>query len=169
VDHRKKLISAAAVLALLLATTTGCAKTRWAIVKHFRAPGEELTTFPEQVWKEYDCESQKRPFFIIEKNELSLQTVIAGSDFGHRLIYVMCPVLPTQVVEGTLSTRIRYKGDPIVRQTDSHFEIKPGRWTVDAIVHLPEDAEPGVYAYELEFEGDPLFFNKGLTFVVVAR
>jgi hypothetical protein len=164
-DHRKKIATAAALL-LLVTAITGCAKTRWSVVKLFRDPGEVLTTFPEEVWKEYDCDSQKRPFFIIEKNELSLQTVIAGSDFGHRMVYVMCPVLPTQVVEGTLATRIRYKGAPIVNQNDTHFEIKPGRWTIDAVVHLPEHAKPGIYAYELEFEGDPLFFNKGLTFEV---
>jgi hypothetical protein len=153
--------------ALLLCT--GCATARWSVAKHFRTPGEKLETFPDQVWEEYDCDAQKRPFFIIEKNELSLETVLTGGDFGHRLVYVMCPTLPTQVVAGQLSTLIRYKGNPIVRQTDSRYEIKPGRWTVDAIVHLPEDAEPGIYAYEMEFEGDPLFFNKSLTFLVEAR
>ena len=79
----------------------------------------------------------------------------------------MCPNRPTEVVEGRLSTRIRFKGRPIVRQTDTRYEIKPGRWMVDAIVHLPDDAQPGVYAYELEFESDLLFFQKSLTFVVV--
>ena len=38
---------------------------------------------------------------------------------------------------------------------------------VDALVHLPENAEPGVYAYEVEFESDRLVFEKSLTFVVV--
>jgi hypothetical protein len=79
----------------------------------------------------------------------------------------MCPDRPTEVVEGRLSTRIRFRGRPIVRQTDSHYEIKPGRWMVDALVHLPENAEPGVYAYEVEFESDRLVFEKSLTFVVV--
>ncbi len=164
-DHRKKLVCGLVTVALC----TGCATAHWSVVKLFRTPGEKLATFPELVWKEYDCDAQKRPFFIIETNELTPQTVVAGGDFGHRLVYVMCPILPTQVVEGRLSTRIRYKGNPIVRQMDSRYEIKPGRWTVDAIVHLPSDAEPGIYAYELEFEGDPLFFNKSLTFVVKTR
>ena len=74
-----------------------------------RDPGESLETFPEGVWEEYDCENQKRPFFIVEKNELMPEKVVPGGDFGHRLVYVMCPKHPTEVVQGTLSTRIRFK------------------------------------------------------------
>ena len=163
-DHRKILATLAA-----LTLCAGCGTARWSVVKQFRTPGEKLDTFPERVWDEYDCGSQKRPFLIIEKNDLIPQTVIAGGNFGHRLIYVMCPAQPTAVVAGTLATRIHFKGQPIVQQMDSHFEIKPGRWTVDAFVHLPDDAEAGVYAYELEFDSEPLLFKKSLTFVVTAR
>jgi hypothetical protein len=81
----------------------------------------------------------------------------------------MCPTLPTEVVQGKLSTRIRFKGSPIVQQTDTLYEIKPGRWVVDAIVHLPEQAETGIYAYEFEFDSNSLAFEKSLTFVVVTR
>ncbi len=163
-DHRKTLATLAA-----LTLCAGCGAARWSVVKQFRTPGEKLDTFPERVWDEYDCDSQKRPFLIVEKNELTPQRVIAGGSFGHRWVYVMCPELPTAVVEGTLATRIHFKGQPIVQQMDSHFEIKPGRWTVDAFIHLPNDAETGVYAYELEFESEPLLFKKSLTFVVTAR
>jgi len=163
-DHRKTL-AALAVLTLC----ASCATARWSVVKQFRTPGEKLEAFPEQFWDEYDCDRQERPLLIIEKNELTPQKVIAGGTFGHRLVYVMCPAVPTAVVEGTLATRIHFKGQPIVQQMDTHYEIKPGRWKVDAFVHLPEDAEAGVYAYELEFESEPLLFKKSLTFVVTAR
>jgi hypothetical protein len=154
---------------IAMALCVGCATARWSVVKLFRDPGESLETFPEVVWEEYDCENQKRPFFIIEKNELMPEKVAPGGDFGHRFVYVMCPNLPTEVVQGELSTRIRFKGSPIVQQTDTLYEIKPGRWVVDAIVHLPEQAETGIYAYEFEFDSEPLAFEKSLTFVVVAR
>jgi len=81
----------------------------------------------------------------------------------------MCPVRPTGVVSGRLRTRIRFRGDPIVRETTEAYEIKPGRWIVDAEVTLPENAEPGVYAYEMDFKGAALSFEKSLTFVVRAR
>jgi len=157
------------VVAWVATILGGCASTRWAIVKQFRNPGETLRSFPEEVWTEYDCASQQRPFLVIERNELSLTKVAPGSDFGHRMVYVMCPAEPTEVVQGELSTRIRFKGSPIVQQKDSQYEIKPGRWVIDAFVHLPEQAEPGVYAYELEFDSSSLEFRKSLTFVVVAR
>lgn len=157
-----------ALLTVLL-LATGCASMRWSLQKFMRKPGERLESFPEEVWEEYDCDAQKRPFFIIEKNELVPARVKAGGDFNHRLVYVMCPPRPTAVVTGRLRTRIRYRGDPIVRETTDAYEIKPGRWVVDAEVSLPENAEPGIYAYELEFKGTRLSFEKSLTFLVQAR
>ena len=66
------------------------------------------------------------------------------------------------------STRIRFKGRPIVRDADERYEIKPGRWVVDSFVRLPEQTEPGIYAYEIEFDGTRVDFDKRLTFVVRA-
>jgi hypothetical protein len=164
VDHRNGLIALIA-----MALCLGCASARWSVVKHFWDPGASLEAFPEVVWKEYDCENQKKPFFIIEKNDLLPEKVAAGADFGHRIVYVMCPEHSTEVVEGRLSRKIRFKGVPIVEKTDPVYEIRPGRWMVSAIVHLPEAAEPGIYAYEIAFDSDPFHFEKSLTFVVEAR
>ncbi len=159
---------AVAALALAALLATGCATQRWALVKHFRAPGEQIRDFPEVVWEQYDCALQHRPFFVVEENELFPSRVEAGGDFNHRLVYAMCPSEPTGVVAGQLVTRIRFKGRPIVRQNEERWEIKPGRWVVDTSVELPESAEPGVYAYELEFASDSIAFEKQLTFVVGA-
>jgi hypothetical protein len=128
-----------------------------------------LEDFPESVWEEYDCQKQARPFFVIERNELVPARVDAGGEFSHRLVYAMCPDNPTEVVSGRLLTRIRYRGEPIVRETTEAYEIKPGRWVVDSTVTLPRDAHPGVYAYELAFQSMDVTFEKRLTFVVGAR
>lgn len=157
-----------ALLALLLALN-GCASLRWSVERALREPGERLSDFPEEVWEEYDCGAQKRPFFVIERNELVPPRVKAGGRFAHRLVYAMCPTRPTGVVPGRLLTRIRFRGDPIVRETDDAYELKPGRWVVDAEVQLPPDAEPGVYAYEVAFQGAGVDFEKSLTFVVQKR
>ena len=156
-----KIVGALLVLALSL----GCAN----FTRSFRKPGEKIHAFPEEVWSEYDCQSQKRPFFIIEQNELVPSTVAAGGAFNHRMIYAMCPRQPTEVVTGTLHTRIRYRGNPILREATDSYEIKPGRWVVDAEVSLPPDAEPGVYAYEIGFQGSGVRFEKRLTFIVRGR
>lgn len=160
--HSKTLIAALVGLTLI----PGCASLRWTVQKALREPGEALTAFPEAVWEEYDCGAQKLPFFIIEHNELIPRRVHSGADFNHRMVYVMCPEHPTEVVAGQLSTRIRFRGEPIVHLTDDLYEIKPGRWVVDASVLLPEDAEPGVYAFEVQFHGRDVDFEKHVTFVV---
>jgi len=154
---------------MIAVLSPGCASLRWSFQKAFREEGVVNAAFPEEVWEEYDCDSQKRPFFIIEENELVPPRVKAGDEFNHRMIYVMCPKRPTEVVEGRLSTRIRFKGEPVVDSTDDAYEIKPGRWVVDAFVEIPEAAEPGVYAYEVEFSGRGLSFDKSLTFLVQPR
>jgi hypothetical protein len=164
VGHSK--VVASLLVALL---SLGCASLRWSVQKAFREEGSVNESFPELVWEEYDCETQKRPFFIIEKNELVPPKVKTGGEFNHRMVYVMCPVRTTGVVAGRLSTRIRFKGDAIVDNTDDAYEIKPGRWIVDAFVEIPGDAEPGVYAYEVEFTGGDLAFDKSLTFLVKER
>jgi len=154
---------------LIAVLCLGCASLRWSFQKAFRDEGIVNESFPEEVWEEYDCEMQKRPFFIIEENELVPPKVEAGDDFNHRMIYVMCPIRATAVVAGRLSTRIRFKGDVIFEEIDDAHEIKPGRWVIDAFVEIHENAEPGVYAYEVEFSGKGLAFDKSLTFLVEER
>jgi hypothetical protein len=85
------------------------------------------------------------------------------------MIYSMCPQNPTEVVVGKLHTRIRHRGTPIVRDTVNDYEIRPGRWIVDAFVTVPEAAQPGVYAFEVEFESTTLTFDERITFVVDER
>jgi hypothetical protein len=161
--HPKAL---ALLLSLLLLLAPACATGRGALVKLFREPGEAIRDFPELVWEQYDCSLQQRPFFVVEENELLPDRVRAGGDFSHRLVYAMCPRQRTEVVSGRLLTRIRFRGRPIVRQSEARWEIKPGRWVVDTTVELPESAEPGVYSYELVFQSDSIAFEKHLTFVV---
>jgi hypothetical protein len=155
----------AALIGLLLAVS-GCANLRANVQRSLRSPGERIETFPEQVWDEYKCDTRKRPYFSLETNELIPPQVKAGGSFNHRMIYALCPVRPTAVVTGRLVTRIRFRGDPILRERTEAYEIRPGRWVIDAEITLPPAAEAGVYAYEIEFTGGDLHFEKSLTFVV---
>ena len=164
----RSLADSTLAVVLALALGPGCVGLRWSLQKSLRDPGERLETFPEVVWEEYDCDTQRRPFFIMERNELIPPRLEPGDEFNHRMVYVMCPVRATEVVPGRLVTRIRFKGNPILREANEGYEIKPGRWVVDAFVRLPEQTEPGIYAYEIEFDGRRLDFDKRLTFVVRA-
>ena len=157
------LVATGLLLALL---ATGCASLPGVVLRTLRRPGERIASFPEVVWQEHGCDEKPRPHFALETNELVPAQVKAGSRFNHRMVYAMCPKRPTEVITGRLFTRIRFRGDPIVRERTEAYEIKPGRWVVDAEVTLPAGAEAGVYAYEIEFESEALDFEESLTFVV---
>jgi hypothetical protein len=156
----------AALLGLALLAALGCATTVGNVRKSLREPGEHFKAFPEDVWAEYDCDGRKLPYFKIERIELMPRRLRAGDEFNHRIVYALCPDQPTAVVSGTLHTRILFRGEPIVTQSDRKYEIKPGRWIVDAFVSVPDRAEAGIYSMELSFESRSLAFDKHLTFLV---
>ena len=56
----------AALVALVL-VAFGCANVAGSVLKSFREPGEHFEAFPEEVWKKYECEGRKLPFFKIER------------------------------------------------------------------------------------------------------
>ena len=151
-------------IALTLGTALGCATLDGLT----RKPGERLAAFPEAVWEEYGCAERKRPFLEIERYEISPKRLKPGDEFAHQLVYALCPRRLTEVVTGRLTMRIRYKGEPIVHDTEADFVLKPGRWVVDSFVGLARTAEPGIYAYEIEFESDDVNFDRLQTFMVGA-
>ncbi len=163
------MIGAAAVTALLVGAL-GCATPVWVgkIRRAVREPGQELVDLPGKIERQYDCDEKKLPFFQLEKNQLNPIRVHPGGEFNHRMVYAMCPENPTDVIEGVLVTRIHFKGKPIVSETLDPFEIKPGRWIVDAFIALPENAEVGVYALELRFTSktSEIKIHEGITFGV---
>jgi hypothetical protein len=132
----------------------------------FRKPGTRMADFPEQVSAEYDCANQKLPWFKLEKLEVWPKRIEAGQDLGQRLVYVLCTANPTAVVTGKLERRIIYRGEPVLRDTDAKYELRPGRWVIDVMVTVPPAAPEGLYALELEFKGGNVKFTGSETFAV---
>lgn len=132
----------------------------------FRDPGERLVALPQEIADEYDCATRPLPHFQLERNEVNPLRVRAGAEFNHRIVYALCPTSPTAVVPGKFTTRIVFKGRDLVVDTIPGFEIKPGRWIVDAFVRLPESAEVGVYALEIGFASEAIQFDESVTFGV---
>jgi hypothetical protein len=158
-------LTRAALLALAL-LALGCAGVVGNVRKSFREPGQHFEAFPEEVWNEYECEGRVLPFFKIERIELVPRKLRAGAEFNHRIVYVLCPERPSEVLAGTLHTRILFRGRALVSESDPAYEFKPGRWIVDAFVSVPERAEAGIYSMELGFEGSALSFEESRTFLV---
>ncbi len=154
---RWSLACAGALLLILPACTT--------IVLSMRTAGEENISMPDEVAEEYYCDKRQLPFFEVEKNELLPERGRPGEEMSHRLIYVMCPKRPTEVVTGTLDTRILHKGKILYRETIQQ-DLKPGRWRIDTFVPLPEAAEAGAYALHIDFKSKQGNFSRQSDFVV---
>ena len=59
-----------------------------------------------------------------------------------------------------------HRGSAVVHEKDPAYDLKPGRWVVDSFVRLPEEAEVGIYAFELEFKSPDVNFDRTMTFAV---
>ena len=163
---RRRAIGAA----LLACVWLGAGCTAVGIARRaLREPGATLLTLPDDVADKYECSSRRLPYFVFEKQEVNPKRVYAGDEFNHRFVYALCPRRATEVVTGTLRTRIRYKDRVIVQDEDEEFELQPGRWAVDSFVRLPDAASVGVYAIELEFTSRRVKFEHEATFGVDAR
>jgi len=147
-----------------LALTTACARIQLAM----REPGEANKSMPADVAEEYHCDQRPLPFFKIERNELLPERARPGQEMGHRIVYVLCPRRPTEVVSGKLDTRILFKGHSIFREVIEQ-DLKPGRWVIDTLIPLPADAEPGVYALEVDFTSRQGNLDERSDFVVKAK
>lgn len=156
-----------ALLALVLSLGAGCTAVGMA-KRALREPGPKLLSLPDDVIDEYECESRRLPYFVFEKQEVNPPRVHPGEEFNHRFVYALCPRRPTEVVKGTLRTRIRYK-DRAILQDKEEFELQPGRWAIDSFVRLPDGAKPGIYSLELEFDSRRVDFSNEATFGVDAR
>ncbi len=163
----RRSLLAAAMTGLLL-VNLGCAQWVGSMRRAMRAPGERLVDLPDRVARDYDCDERSLPFFQLEAHQVNPIRVNPGTEFNHHVVYVLCPVAPTEVVTGRLVTRIRFKGEAQVIEEVAGYEMKPGRWAVDAFVRLPGDAESGVYALELVFESEPIQLEERITFGVEA-
>jgi hypothetical protein len=132
----------------------------------FREPGEKLLAFPEEIWREYDCDKKDRPFFEIETNELIPRRIHAGEKFNHRLVYALCSNERMNEIVGTLYQRIYFKGQMAGNDTENGFSVKPGRWRKDLFVKVPTDADRGIYSSEIEFKSRELNFKEMKSFIV---
>ena len=134
----------------------------------FRSPGVRLVDFPEKVGLEFNCASQKLPWFKLETLEIWPKRLVAGKELGHRLTYVLCTPGPTDVVTGKLETRILFRGQPVLKESDPAYDLRPGRWVIDVFVTVPPSATEGLYALEIEFKSPNVKFNRSETFAVEA-
>jgi hypothetical protein len=116
--------------------------------------------------KEYRCGSKTLPFIALERNEISLSVVKPGEAFRHGFVYVMCPEKPPAPVKVKLQRDILRAGKAVLTDTTQDFELKPGRWSVNALVRVPSKAKPGSYDLQLRLIGPTMALIGTVPFVV---
>ncbi|HZD39144.1 MAG TPA: hypothetical protein VE131_00385 [Terriglobales bacterium] len=167
-----KLIADAIHMGLVLLgliPLAGCSVLYQQAVAASREPGDHIATTPDRVWADFKCGERQRPFVHIESMEVIPQMVRPGARVNYRLIYVMCPRQPSEVIETFVERRLLFKGEPVARNTHDDFELKPGRWIVDSFLTLPKNAPLGVYALEIVFNAPEGQSHKRVRSFVVAN
>lgn len=151
----------AALLAGLLLAAMGCTT----LTVKLRKPGVRHAAFAHEVEQDYACENRTLPFFTIETNELLPDRVKPGAELNHRFVYVLCPSVPTEVIEGTLVTRILHRAQAVTTDEIS-LDLEEGRWVIDTFITLPEEAPAGAYALDLRFSSKKGDLNDTVPFVI---
>src|SRR5918996_2989182 len=147
-----QVIVALALVLLSFAALSGCSALYQQVVAAARQPGEHIETTPDQVWHDFSCGKRDRPFVHVESMEVLPEMIKPGGRVNYRLIYVMCPIKPSEVIKTVVSRRILFKGEQVARNVNDAFELKPGRWVVDSFFTLPTNSPLGVYSLEVGFE-----------------
>jgi hypothetical protein len=147
----------------------GCSTLYQQAVAAIRQPGEKIATAPDKLWQEMDCSNRERPFVRAESMEVVPEMIKPGGRVNYRLIYVMCPVNPSDVIKTRVARRMLFKGEQVARNVNDSFELKPGRWVVDSFFTLPVDSPLGVYALEVGFEAPNGMAHKKVRSFVVSN
>jgi hypothetical protein len=147
----------------------GCTTLYQQAVAAIRQPGEHIATTPEEVWNEMNCANRQRPFVQAESMEIVPEKVKPGGRVNYRLVYVMCPARPSEVIQTKVARRMLFKGEQVAANVNDSFEIKPGRWVVDSFFTLPLDSPLGVYALEVGFEAPNGMGHKKVRSFVVSN
>jgi hypothetical protein len=139
----------------------------WDVKMTQREAGEQLITDPARVWRKLRCDNRKLPYLQVDDNEVIPLRLTAGEKINHHLVYSLCPATPSEVVTARLSRSILYKGDIIFEDVTQNYELKPGRWSVDAFVKVASQAQAGVYSLQVSLSGEDLNIIVDTGFVVL--
>ncbi|GBC88801.1 hypothetical protein HRbin13_00932 [bacterium HR13] len=114
-----------------------------------RSPGEKLLSTYQSVLK---SECNRGDLLKINENALLPEVVERGEKINHRIVYTLCS---ESSIKGEI-VRSVIKDNKAIMMDSSEYEFKPGKWSVDAFVVVPREAQPGTYVFEsiLKYRGE---------------
>lgn len=122
--------------------------------------GEHLIDTAAWISTEEGCaETPESPWVDFEQQRLEPPIVAVGEKLTHQLVYVVCDPDPAHVIEGTLYRNI-YRNGRLLHREPKAVYLKPGRWTINALIEVPAKSKPGTYTLKTEFIGNALGKHK---------
>jgi len=118
------------------------------------APGSKVLAPAEETFAALQCADKPLPLLIVESDVLTPNPAVPGTELHHRLIYSFCPKPGGKPVTGALTRSLSLNGTTVFSDVTKDVVIIPGRVAVDAYLTVPAAAEPGTYAYKVEFVRD---------------
>ena len=178
---RPRGVSATACLAslIIVALATGCAGLpepfqpigSWFSnqVNRGRTAGAKLLDPPQKVSGDFDCPSRPQPWVLLQTQELWPPQLSVSDELAEKFVYVLCPARGQAELRGTLTRRVRTRGQVIWSDAERDYELKPGRWVVELFLTIPAEATAGSYEFEVSFETNKVIFRDVKGFTVVRR
>jgi len=160
-----RVLSAAALASSLACVAPPPATPAYRPAKSSQLPGPKLLGTETEVAQEYACAGAKKPLLVLEESSLAPSPLAAGKEFGHRIVYSLCPARAKEGASGRLRTRISFGGAVLVDDT-ADYRVEPGRWAVDTFIALPPHAKPGAYELQLDFTSAQVRFAARMPFSV---
>lgn len=144
---------------VLIGLAASCTTTRL-------PPGERMSLNPQEAWRALDCSKKTLPFLKVEQNLVEPLELVAGGELRHTLVYTFCPAPTRETIAGTFHRRVKQADTVILHDITFPFEVRPGRWTVTAIIKVPREASPGSYTIETGLEAEKIGFDNEQVFRV---
>lgn len=142
---RKLSFCAAAFMAA--AALSGCSSMQdfhQNLVRSLRTPGETMVVNPEETALFHQCPEGRQDAPALLETDTIPNRVKPGEEINHRIRYVLCRADQSTALSGEIVRTVSYEGKSVFSDSTA-YDFKPGIWTVDAFVSIPENATPGIY------------------------
>ena len=145
-------------------TATKIKELQQKFVRSIREPGEKMVVYSQKTSENYSCHP-RRTTFILEQAEVIPNTVSSGEEINQRIRYAMCPYTPSATLQGEIIRTVLHNGVMMFKDV-TDYEFKPGTWTVDVFLQVPDDVKSGIYLLEVVLKYSQKTIRRTNEFVV---
>ncbi len=162
----------AACCLLLVAVSlmlSGCIGSLKAVSQDIRAstrtPGDQMVRTLEKTNEKYACTLNGTKMLTLEEVQVLPEKVTPGKEINQRLQYAFCPLTPSETLQGSIIRTVLFNGRGVFQDTTA-YEFKPGTWTIDVFIGIPQEAGSGMYTVHVALRYDNETLEASHVFIV---